>query len=400
MTISFEAVRASIVCATLIVAAPAYLQAAEKPTLSQNLPSIVVTTAKMRSLVDRVAATGTIRPVAEVYIQPQVDGLLIGALNFDIGDKVAAGSTLATLNPDALILEKSRKQATSARNEATVAQLRAQLAEARANAEQAQRQQNRSREMGKNGSVSVASVEEADAVAATMEARVTSAEHAVQVARAELKITESEIADVALKLARTDVTTPVAGTIASKNARVGGIAFGNTDPLFTIIRDGEIELVAEVGEDDILRIHAGHQASISLSGGREKVSGLVRLVSPTVDPITRLGFVHIVLSDDRKARPGMYGSAEVIVAKTKNVAIPLSAVLTTSEGISARRVKNGVVTIAAIEIGIQDGSYVEILNGLKEGDEVVAKAGAYVRDGDRINVVPDPSDASNREMDR
>ena len=400
MTISFEAVRASIVCATLIVAAPAYLQAAEKPTLSQNLPSIVVTTAKMRSLVDRVAATGTIRPVAEVYIQPQVDGLLIGALNFDIGDKVAAGSTLATLNPDALILEKSRKQATSARNEATVAQLRAQLAEARANAEQAQRQQNRSREMGKNGSVSVASVEEADAVAATMEARVTSAEHAVQVARAELKITESEIADVALKLARTDVTTPVAGTIASKNARVGGIAFGNTDPLFTIIRDGEIELVAEVGEDDILRIHAGHQASISLSGGREKVSGLVRLVSPTVDPITRLGFVHIVLSDDRKARPGMYGSAEVIVAKTKNVAIPLSAVLTTSEGISARRVKNGVVTIAAIETGIQDGSYVEILNGLKEGDEVVAKAGAYVRDGDRINVVPDPSDASNREMDR
>ena len=400
MTISFEAVRASIVCATLIVAAPAYLQAAEKPTLSQSLPSIVVTTAKMRSLVDRVAATGTIRPVAEVYIQPQVDGLLIGALNFDIGDKVAAGSTLATLNPDALILEKSRKQATSARNEATVAQLRAQLAEARANAEQAQRQQNRSREMGKNGSVSVASVEEADAVAATMEARVTSAEHAVQVARAELKITESEIADVALKLARTDVTTPVAGTIASKNARVGGIAFGNTDPLFTIIRDGEIELVAEVGEDDILRIHAGHQASISLSGGREKVSGLVRLVSPTVDPITRLGFVHIVLSDDRKARPGMYGSAEVIVAKTENVAIPLTAVLTTSEGISARRVKNGVVTIAAIEIGIQDGSYVEILNGLKEGDEVVAKAGAYVRDGDRINVVPDPSDASNREMDR
>jgi HlyD family secretion protein len=383
-----------------IVALPGHSQADEKPTLNRNLPSIVVTTAKLRSLVDRITSTGTIRPVAEVYIQPQVDGLLIGALNFDIGDKVAAGSVLATLNPDALVLEKSRKQATSARNEATVAQLRSQLAEARANAEQAQRQQNRSREMGKNGSVSVASVEEADAVAATMEARVSSAEHAVQVARSELKITESEIADVELKLARTDVTTPVAGTIASKNAKVGDIAFGNNDPLFTIIRDGEIELVAEVGEDDILRIHAGHQASISLSGGREKVSGLVRLVSPTIDPITRLGIVHIVLSDDSKARAGMYGSAEVIVAKTKSLAVPLSAVLTTSEGTSARRVENGVVTFAAIETGIQDGSYVEILNGLKEGDEVVAKAGAYVRDGDRINAVPDPSDASDREMDR
>ena len=229
---------------------------------------------------------------------------------------------------------------------------------------------------------------------------VSSAEHAVEVARSELKITESEIADVELKLARTDVITSVAGIIASKNAKVGGIAFGNNDPLFTIIRHGEIELVAEVGEDNILRVHAGHQASISLSGGREKVSGVVRLVSPTVDPITRLGFVHIALNDESKARPGMYGSAEVIVAKTENLAVPLSAVLTTSEGSSVRKVENGVVTSAAIQTGIQDGSYVEILNGLQEGDEVVAKAGAYVRDGDRINAVPDPSDASNRDMDR
>lgn len=398
MIFTSKAVRSSIVFAALVVALPGHSEADEKPTLNRSLPSIVVTTVKMRSLVDRVAVTGTIRPVAEVYIQPQVDGLLIGALNFDIGDKVAAGSTLATLNPDALILEKSRKQATSARNEATVAQLRAQLAEARATEEQAQRQQNRSREMGKKGSVSVASVEEADANATTMEARLSSAEHAVQVALSELRVSEIEIADVELKLARTDVTTPVAGTIASKNAKVGGIAFGNNDPLFTIIRDGEIELVAEVGEDEISKIHAGHQASLSLAGGREQVSGLVRLVSPTVDPITRLGFVHIVLTDDTKARPGMSGSAEIIVAKTENMAVPLSAITTTSEGTSARRVENGVVTIAAIETGIQDGSYVEILRGLKEGDEVVAKAVAYVRDGDRINPVPDPSDAFNKDM--
>lgn len=399
MIFTFETVRAFTMFAALIVALPAYSQVAEKPT-NQNLPSIVVTIAKTRSLADRVAATGTVRPVAEVYIQPQVDGLSINGLNFDIGDKVAAGSTLATLNTDALILEKTRSQATKAKREATVAQLRAQLVEARVNAGQAQRQQNRSRKMGKNGSVSVASVEEADATAAAMEARVSSADHAVQVALSDLKVTESEIADVELRLARSDVTTPVAGTIAFKTAKVGGIASGNNDPLFTIIRDGEIELVAEVGEDDILKIHAGHQASISLSGSREKVSGLVRLVSPTVDPITRLGFVHIVLTDDSKARPGMYGSAEVTVATTENVSVPLSAVLMTSEGTSARRVENGVVTIVAIETGVQDGSYVEILNGLREGDEVVAKAGAYVRDGDRIKPVPDRSDASNREIDR
>ncbi|MGO7837932.1 HlyD family efflux transporter periplasmic adaptor subunit, partial [Rhizobium johnstonii] len=68
--------------------------------------------------------------------------------------------------------------------------------------------------------------------------------------------------------------------------------------LFTIIRDGDIELVAEVAESDVVRIMAGQKATISLSGSRDKLSGAVRLVSPTVDPVTRLGLVHISIDDD------------------------------------------------------------------------------------------------------
>ncbi len=66
------------------------------------------------------------------------------------------------------------------------------------------------------------------------------------------------------------------------------------------------------------------------------------------------------------------------------MALPLSAVLTGNEGSSARKVEDGVVKFAEVETGIQDGAYIEIVKGLKDGDEVVAKAGAYVRDGDRI----------------
>lgn len=387
--------RASTLLIAALALTPAFAQETATTKPQQNLPAIVVTTAKMRTLVDRVVATGTVKPVEEVYIQPQVEGLSIRALNADVGDKVAADSTLATLNDDALLLQKSQMVATKAKGEATLAQLRAQLVEAEANAEQARQQQARAQEMGKKGTVSTATVEQADAAAASANARVNSAEQAIEVAQADLKVVDSQIADTDLRLARTDVRTPVAGTVSAKNAKVGAIALGSGEPLFTVIRDDDIELVAEVGESDIIKIEPGQKATISLAGSRDKLTGSVRLVSPTVDPTTRLGFVHILIDDDSKARSGMYGSAEIIMKTAENVALPLSAVLTSSEGSSARKVEDGVVKFAEVETGIQDGAYIEIVKGLKDGEEVVAKAGAYVRDGDRITPVREKPAASN-----
>ncbi len=387
--------RASTLLIAAVVASTTFAQEQSVAKPQQNLPAIVVTKASTRTLVDRVVATGTVKPVEEVYIQPQVEGLSIRALNADVGDRVQADSTLATLNDDAIILQKSQMQATKAKNEASLAQLRAQLIEAEANAEQARQQQVRAQEMGKKGTVSTATVEQADAAAASANARVDSAKQAIQVAVAEIKVTESQIADADLKLARTDVKTPVAGTVAAKNARIGAIALATGDPLFTVIRDDEIELVAEVGESEIVKVQPGQKATILLSGSREKISGSVRLVSPTVDPLTRLGLVHILIDDSSKARSGMYGSADIVVRTTENVALPVSAVLSGNEGSSARKVENNVVKFAKVETGIQDGAYVEIVNGLKAGDEVVAKAGAYVRDGDRITPVREQPPVSN-----
>ncbi|WP_432761369.1 efflux RND transporter periplasmic adaptor subunit [Rhizobium mayense] len=385
--------------AMLLVLLTAPAAFAEEPTTvtapKQNLPAIVVTQAVPRKLTDKVVATGTVKAVEEVYIQPQVDGLSIRTLNADVGDKVEANSTLATLNDDALVLQKSQMEATRAKGEATLAQLRAQLTEAHANAEEAELQRVRAVAMGAKGTVSTSSVEQANAAAAANKARVASAEQAIAVAEADLKVIDSQIADTDLKLARTGVRTPVAGTVASRNARIGAIANGSGDPLFTIIRDSDLELVVDVSESDITKITLGQKALISLSGGREKLTGSVRLVAPIVDAVTRLGAVHISIDDDQKARAGMYGSAEIIVRETQGVTLPLTAVNTDENGSSARKVENGVVKFVNVQTGIQDGAYVEIVNGLKAGDEVVAKAGAYVRDGDHITPVKEAPQASN-----
>ncbi|MFS8044315.1 efflux RND transporter periplasmic adaptor subunit [Rhizobium sp. BR 314] len=379
-----------------LLAAPAAM--AEEPVVTtpkQNLPAIVITTAAMRKMTDKVVATGTVKAVEEVYIQPQVDGLSIRSLNADVGDKVGANSTLATLNDDALVLQKSQMRATRAKGEASLAQLRAQLAEARANAEEAELQRVRAVTMGAKGTMSTSAVEQANAAAAANKAREVSAEQAIAVAEADLKVIDSQIADTDLKLARTGIKTPVAGTVASRNARIGAIANGNGDPLFTIIRNSQLELVVDVSESDITKIAIGQKARISLSGSREKLAGTIRLVAPIVDSVTRLGAVHISIDDGEKARAGMYGSAEIIIRQEEGVALPLTAVNTDENGSSARKVENGAVKFVNVETGIQDGTYIEILKGLKAGEDVVAKAGAYVRDGDRITPVRDASQASN-----
>lgn len=387
--------RASALLLAMLAASTALAQ--EKPITDapQNLPAIVVTGATARDMVDRVVATGTIKPVEEIYIQPQIEGLSIRTLNVDVGDKVKADSTLAVLNDDALLLQKSQMQATKSKGEATLAQLRAQLSEMQANAEQAEQQRQRAEAMVTRGTTPISQLEQANALAAATRARVRSGEQAIIVAEADLKVVDSQIADTDLKLARTDVKSPVDGTISAKNAKVGAIARAASDPLFTVIRDSAVELVAEVPENEIVKVKAGQVATISLAGGIDKLAGSVRLVSPTVDPVTRLGLVRISIDDDARALSGMYGSAEIIVQKTRGVSLPLTAVNTDSEGSSVRKVEDNVVKYVTVQTGIQDGPYVEIVKGLKDGDQVVAKAGAYVRDGDRISPVRDASAVSN-----
>lgn len=360
-----------------------------------NLPAIVVTEAKTRDLVDRVVATGTIRPVDEIYVQPQVDGLAVDRLNVDIGDKVEAGAVLAEISKDSLLLQKSQLEANRAKAEAGVAQNKAQVIEAQANLDDAIRQRDRAARLGKSGSGSVSQVEQTAAAADVAQARLQASKQAVTVGEADIKVVDAQIEDIDLKLARTGVKTPVAGIISAKNARVGAIASGSGNPLFTVIKDGAIELVADLSETDIQKIKVGQKASLTVAGGRQKIEGTVRIVSPTVDPTTRLGSVHIVLPADSPARAGMYASADVIVASTNALALPLSAVTSGRDGSTTRKVENGVVKQVKIETGIQDGGFVEITSGLAAGEMVVEKAGAFVRDGDKINPVPAVAAASN-----
>lgn len=372
-------------------AAPARPQAE-----ASRLPAIVVTQVSSRPMVDSVVASGTVRPVQEIFVQPLVDGLSIKTLHADVGDRVKAGDVVAELNSDSLLLQKSQLQANRAKAEAALAQYRAQVIEAQANADDAERQRDRAVTLSRNGTVSISQVEQLTASADAALARLNAAKQAVSAGEADIKVVEAQIDDIDLKLERTEVKAPVDGVISARDAKVGAIASGSGTPLFTMIRDGAIELVADVPESAIRRIKAGMPAKVTVAGGSDQLPGKVRLVSPVVDAATRLGSVHIVVDESTGAKSGMYASARIIINEVTAPSLPQSAVTTERAGTIARKVEDNVVKQVQVEIGIQDSGYVQILNGLAEGDIVVAKAGAFVRDGDRIAPKPEePAAASN-----
>ncbi|MHB0951810.1 MAG: efflux RND transporter periplasmic adaptor subunit [Allorhizobium sp.] len=379
--------------AVLPISARAEDVTADQP--KQVLPSIVVTEAQTRTIVDRVVATGTIKAVEEIYVQPQVEGLSIRTLGADVGDRVEADSVLSRLADDSLLLQKSQLAATKAKAEAALAQYKVQLTDAQSGAAEADRQYKRAVTLGKSGTLAKSQVEQAETAATSARAKVASTEQAIAIAEADIKVVESQGADIDLKLARTDVKAPVGGLIASRNAKVGAIASGAGQPLFTLIRDGEIELVADVSETEILRMREGQKAEITVAGGTTKLNGTIRLISPVVDEQTRLGAVHIAIDEDDKARVGMFARADIVIATAEGLALPLSAITTGKDGATTRLVSDNVVKQVTIETGIQDGAYIQVTSGLKAGDVVVAKAGAFVSDGDRINPVRDDAAVSN-----
>lgn len=360
-----------------------------------NLPAIMVTEVSSRSLKDAVTATGTIRAVDEILVQPQLEGLAIDKINVDIGDTVKAGDILLELSKDSLLLQKSQFEANRAKALAGIAQYEAQVLEATANFNDAEQQKNRAEKLSRSGTGSVAQVERATAAFEIANARLAAAKQAVTVAQSDLKVIDAQLADVELRLSRTDVKAPVSGVISQRNAKIGAIASANANPLFTMIKDAELELVADISETDVQKVKVGMGAKVSLAGSRDTIDATVRIVAPTVNTSTRLAAVHLTIAPDSPARAGMFGTAIITVKETEALSLPLSAVTEQRGSAHTRLVDNGVIKQVEIKTGIKDQGFVEIIEGLNAGDQVVEKAGAFVRDGDRIRPVLAKSSAVN-----
>ena len=199
-----------------------------------------------------------------------------------------------------------------------------------------------------------------------------------------------------------EVKAPVAGIITFKSplAFVGSFASAKDGPpLFQIAKDGEMELVADTPVETLQRLESNKSApaKIVIVGMFDReLDGKIRLLSSTINPMTQLGQVHLTVASDRRLRVGAFGRAMINLGESCNPAVPLSAVLYAPGGSVVQVVHDGRVQTKRVRVGLLDAANAEILDrGLSEGEMVIAKAGAFFRDDDRVRAVA-ASESSTR----
>jgi HlyD family secretion protein len=189
------------------------------------------------------------------------------------------------------------------------------------------------------------------------------------------------------------VTAPVAGLIASSTAQIGAVASGRGEALFSIIARSEFDLVGLVPTQDLGKLAANQTARIKILGAGE-VDGKVRRVASTVEPNSQLGQVFVSVTTTRRLLANSSGRAMIKTGQSCGVAVPLTAVLYGNGGTVVQVVRRARVETKRVEIGLMSGGQVEIREGLLEGDIVVARAGALLREGDPVRPVTASADGN------
>lgn len=182
------------------------------------------------------------------------------------------------------------------------------------------------------------------------------------------------------------VQAPVAGVIAEANATIGALASAKGEALFSIITDGKYDLVGLVPASDIARLAVGQPAAVRVIGSGD-VDGKIRRLGPTVQPAVQQGQVFIGINTNRRLLVNAAGRALIKTGQSCNIAVPLSAVQYGSAGTVVQVVKRDHIETRRVEVGLMSGGQIEIRDGLTEGDDVVARAGALLREGDPVRPV-------------
>ncbi|KQP59713.1 HlyD family efflux transporter periplasmic adaptor subunit [Methylobacterium sp. Leaf108] len=179
---------------------------------------------------------------------------------------------------------------------------------------------------------------------------------------------------------------PASGVVGRVSATPGAPVTAAGPAPFQIVAQGEFELAAEVPLSDLGRIAAGQPATVTPLGLPES-RGRVRTVSASAEGASQSGRVRIQMAEAGEPRQGTFARAVVTVEERCGTAIPASAVMIGEEGRFVYRVEDGRIEPRLVTIGLSAGGDVEVRGGLERNDVVVARAGAFLREGAAIRPI-------------
>ncbi len=407
-----------------------------------------------KDIIETVSANGKIQPEIEVKISPDVSGEIVD-LYVKEGDQVKKGDLLAKINPDFYLSNLDKMTAAVNTSKATLANSKASLATVESQLVNAKATYERNKKLYESGVISDSEWDAAQSAYKVAKAAVDGANESVKASEYNVISAQASLKEANNSLTKTSVYAPVSGTISKlsveKGERVVGTSQFSGTEMMRIANLKEMEVNVSVNENDIVSVSIGDTAEIEVDAYlNRKFKGLVTEISnsannatttTSIDQVTnfdvkvrilRSSYTDLITKSDTNSspfRPGMSATVDIQTEIVKNVlAVPIQAVTTredTTELADQTKPKkkenkdsepyeevvskkdllkettksvefvfvysNGIVTKQVVKTGIQDNTYIQILEGLTDKQEIVTapfKAiSKQLKDGDKVTKV-------------
>ncbi|MEP0857997.1 efflux RND transporter periplasmic adaptor subunit [Trichocoleus sp. DQ-U1] len=380
---------------------------AKKPDATQQAAppsqSVTATVAQSAEVARTLTTSGTVEARELIPVLSQTTGLQIQRVLVDEGQTVEAGQVMAVLDNSVLQAQLDRGKAQLESSQAAVRQRQAALAQSRATLAEAQRNLQRYQQLAQAGAISRQELDARATTAATAREEVRLAQANINSAEAEVRSSAANLQQLQTQLGQTQVRAPARGIVTRPKvddeiqqiARIGDVTSGSK-PLFSIIRNGQLELEAQLPAIQLPQVKIGAPATItSDNDSRVRLQGRVREIAPLVNAQRREATVTIDLpqpssGESLSLRPGMFARAAITTTTTTGVTVPAKAVLPQPDGSAIVFLLSGEDTVQArkVELGeVATGDTREIKSGLKPGDRVVVAGAGYLKEGDKVRVV-------------
>ncbi len=385
------------------------------------------------SIVEKVSASGTIQPVTEVKIAPEVSGEIIDLL-IEEGDSVRQGQDLVRIRPDTWKSQLERAEAGLSQQYANLEQSKASLARSQAQLVRAQAEFERQEKLFKENVISQSEFDLATQNYEVAKNDLAAAKKGVDASNHVITSTQASLNEAREAYRKTTVEAPMNGIVSKlivrQGERVVGTATMAGTEMLRIADLNKMEVRVNVNENDIVRVHAGDTAIIDVdaySNQNKEFKGIVTLIANTAkdkasaDAITEFEVRILILSSSYADlvrggnrfpfRPGMTASVEILTTRKDNVlSVPLASVTTRNENAQNGSdeksnpnaqatsntpqkktgdktvvfvVENGVAKKVEVTTGISDYDNIEILSGLSESAVVIK--GPFLAVSKRLN---------------
>jgi len=398
-----------------------------------------------RTVIETVNASGKVYPEIEVKVSPDISGEIV-QLNVSEGDSVRKGQILARIYADIYLTQRDQVVAGVNQSKAQLSNSTASLVGLKAMLDNAKVIYDRQKKLLADKVISRSEFEQAEQNYRTAEASYTAAREGLKSGEASIQNAQAQLSKADKDLSRTVITSPMDGMISlmnvKKGERVAGNSFNVGTEMMRVADMRSIEVRVDVGENDIPKVKLGDTAVVEVDAyTNRKFKGLVyKIANPNTGANTASSSaevtnykVHIRLLLSSYAdllsankgfpfRPGMSASADIQTKTKQNVlSVALNAVTTrdkkndkapgdkkddkkseqttvksTSADDDIEEVvfvlqKDNTVKKVKVKTGIQDLNYIEILEGLKQGDEVITGPYSIVsktlKDGNLVTIV-------------